>query len=374
MKKNLFYLSITTFSYYIVVGVALSIFSIILKENNVGDFLIGLSDSIRRLSGICFMFFVPYLVNRLGLYKMSLIAILLYTITLLLMPFFVNYYLWIFYIVLFGCGMMSFMTFIDSVLNVMVQDKNRSQMNAILNIIVLCGIALAPIVLKFTGSKSYFIFILCGILNIINLISYSKLKTEYKDINFIKQLNLVKFIKELPYVFLSKIFLEFTGTTLFIFTIIYANSRGYSYENAGLLLSLYCLSGLLFSYPTGYLFDKTKDKEKLLIKGTLITVGLIFFIPTCIFTPYLMFTLYFLLGISTGFIHLGCLVIINENYKKDELISANATLEVVGSTSIIFAGIISGFFMQYFNSMTASISILGLIYATVVFMNKKLSI
>ena len=374
VKKNLFLLSLTTFGYYIVVGVALSVFSIVLKENNVNDFLIGLSDSIRRISGIVFMLFIPYLVNKFGLYKISLISIFLYTITLLLMPFFVNYYLWIFYIVLFGCGMMAFMTFIDSVLNVISHDENRSRMNAFLNVIVMLAIAFAPIVLKFTGSKSYFIFAICGILNMINLVCYSKLKTEYKNINFIKSLKLSKFLKEQPYVFLSKIFLEFAGTTLFIFTVIYANSKGYSYEDAGLLLSLYSLSGLIFSYPTGYLFDKVKNKESLLINGTIISIVLFSLIPVFVFNSKILFILYFLLGISTGIMHLGCLILMNENYKKDELVSANSTLSLVGGISMIFAGIVSGYFMQYFNSMTTSIVILGIMYILIIIENKKIKI
>ena len=373
MKKNLLLLSTVAFSYYIVVGLALSVFSIVLKENNINDFLIGFSDSVRRFSGIIFMLFVPFLVNKFGLYKISMLSILLYTITLLLMPFFVNYYLWIFYVILFGAGMMAFMAFIDSVLNVMVNNENRSKINGLINVIVLLGIAISPIILKFTSAKSYFIFGLCGILNIINLISYSKLKTQYKNISFIKNLQLVKFVKELPYVFLSKIFLEFLGATLFVFTVIYANSKGYSYENAGLLLSLYCISGLIFSYATGYLYNKVKDKEKLLIKGTLITIGLIFMIPVAINNPYFLFIVYFLLGISTGFIHLGCLIILNENYKKEELVSANSTLAIVGSISMIFAGIVSGFFMEKFDSMIMSIAIFGLIYTVIIFANKKLA-
>ncbi len=372
MKKNLFLLSIVTFSYYIVVGLALSVFSIVLKENNINDFLIGFSDSVRRLSGIVFMLFVPFLVNKFGLYKISMLSILLYTITLLLMPFFANYYLWIFYIVLFGAGMMAFMTFIDSVLNVMVNNENRSKVNGLINVIVLLGIAAAPVVLKFTSAASYFVFALCGVLNIINLVSYSKLKTKYRDISFIKNLQLARFVKELPYVFLSKIFLEFLGATLFVFTVIYANSNGYSYENAGLLLSLYCLSGLIFSYATGYLYNRARDRESLLIKGTLVTIGLIFMIPIVIGNPYFLFTIYFLLGISTGFIHLGCLIILNENYKKEELISVNSTLAIVGSISMIFAGIISGFFMERFNSMIMPIAIFGLIYTLIIFANKKL--
>lgn len=373
MKKNLFLLSIVTFSYYIVVGLALSVFSIVLKENNVNDFLIGFSDSVRRFSGIVFMLFIPFLVNKFGLYKISMLSILLYTVTLLLMPFFVNYYLWLFYVVLFGAGMMAFMTFIDSVLNVMVDNNNRSKLNGLINVIVLLGIAAAPIVLKFTSSTSYFIFALCGILNIINLISYSKLKTEYRNISFIKNLQLIEFIKELPYVFLSKILLEFLGATLFVFTVIYANSKGYSYENAGLLLSLYCLSGLIFSYATGYLYNRVKDKENILIKGTLITIGLIFMIPMAIGNPYFLFTIYFLLGISTGFIHLGCLIILNENYKKEKLVSANSALAIVGSISMIFAGVIGGFFMEKFNSMIMSIAIFGLIYTLIIITNKKLN-
>jgi MFS family permease len=348
-----------------VVGVALSIFSIILKQNSVNDFLIGFSDSFRRFCGLIFMCFVPFLTNKFGLKKIAITSILSYTMILLLSQNFINYGVWLLYMAIFGTGMMSFMTFIDATLNI-VADEDKGFKNGLLNVVVLLGISIASAFLSF-GEKN--ILYVCAILQILNVIYFIRIK-EYKQIVFVKKLNLFSFLRENKGLFLSKIILEFTSNSLFLFTVIYFNKMGWEYKNGGLLLSIYCWSGLLTSILVGYLFDK-KNKNTLLAFGTILTILLLCLIPFFTKSYLLSFLLYFGLGTSTNFIHIGCISILNSKYKKEELVSANSALTIIGSISIMISGLITGYSMKEYNSMVIPVIALGTIYLLHLICKKK---
>jgi MFS family permease len=360
-NQNYAFLLFISFSYWLIIGLSFSMFSVILQKNNVPEFLIGFSSSFRETCGILLMFFIPYLVNKFGLKKISAVSVLLYTSSMLLLPFYVNYSVWLLLTIVFSCGMMAFGTFIDSLLNVMSKD-NKGKMNGLMNTIVLLSFSLPPLLINYILEDKYSLFLFIGVLNIMNLLFFSKLETEYKEVKFVKELNLIKYFKEMPVVVLSKILFEFASNMLFIFTVIYAHNNGYTYEIGGLFLTIYCISGLLTSYLVGYIFNKSKNKKLLLIAGSLATILLIAIIPIFVKSLFIISAIYIAMGLSTNFMYLGCLIILNENYKDEELVSVNSTLAILDSGSTIVVGIVGGLTMQYYNSMTHSICWLGLVY------------
>lgn len=362
-KKKLIYLSFITFCYYIVVGVALSIFSILLDKQNVSTTLIGLSDSVRRLSGFVFVSLLPIIVHKIGIIKTISSTILTYSIILLILPFVKNYYLWLGLIVFFGMSMMSTMTLIDSITNSAVDNSERGKTNGFINTIILIAIAIAPFITNIIeNNKLLYVIILSIFLLNMLAIYFCKNFKEYNQIQFIKHLNLIDFFKKTPDIFISKIFLEFFSNSLFIFTIVYLNNNGYSYAIGGKCLSIYCFAGLIASYFTGVLIQKSKNANLLLKESTLFTILLCFSIRYAIASEYALYIVYGLLGISTGFIILGTLISLDSHYEKEKLVSANAVLTLFGSIAMVFSGIITGYFINKYNSMILASCFIGFIY------------
>jgi MFS family permease len=383
MNKKIFSLFVSTFSYYIVVGLAFN-FSIILRDNNISPLYIGFSDSFRRVCGLIFMIFIPFLTNRFKLINVAIFSISIYTISLLLMPFYVNYALWLFYISLFGSGMMAFMTFIDAVLNVITENEKRGSLNGILNIVILAGISLAPFISSFIGFKNYNIYVFCAILSIINIFVFKIIfKENLININkkndvlidkiiFTKELNFRKFLKENFMLYFSKIILEFITNSVSFFTVIYASKNTWTDKDGSLLFSVYCFSGLIASWFTGWCFDKFKNYDhQLLVGSTLITIIFTSIIPLFINIHIISYIIYAVLGASTGFIYLGCLSILNGKYKKEELVSANTTLSIVGGATMVVSGVVVGYSMEKFNNMILPMLFLGIIYIILLLIKGK---
>ncbi|MDR3289824.1 MAG: MFS transporter, partial [Rickettsiales bacterium] len=232
-KNKYFNLSISTFTYYISISVALSIFPLILRDAGENMFFIGISNAMQRLAGLSFLLFVPYLVHKIGLKLLSVIIIALYTIPLALMPFYINYKFWLVLVALFGIGVRGFTTFLYSTINITATDEKRGLVNGIMNVVCLLAMSAMPVIFYFTSN--YVIFAICIVLNILNLFSFLQLENEYKNITFIKNIKIVTFLRENILLYISKFSFEFIKTTLFVFTIIYANQNGWRDKEAGLL-------------------------------------------------------------------------------------------------------------------------------------------
>ncbi len=363
-KKTLFYLSFTTFFYYIVVGVALSIFSILLDKQEISTTLIGFSDSLRRLSGFAFLSFLPFLVHKIGFLKTVSTTVLTYSIALLIFPFIKNYYLWLALIIVFGASMMGAMTLLDSLCNIVATNDNRGKINGFVNTVILIAIAVAPFVIKYVENYKNLLIILSliSLCNIFGILYFYKLKDHYKEINFIKNLKLMEFFKKTPDIFLSKMFLEFFSNSLFIFTVVFTKNSGLTYEIGGKCLTLYCLFGLIASYFVGTIIEKSEDKNYTLKKWTIITLLLCFALKYTINSEILLYLNYSLLGISTDFLVLGSLITLDSLYKNNELVSANSVLTIFGSFAQIISGIITGYFINKYNSMILASCIFGIFY------------
>lgn len=367
--NKIYLLLLSVFSYFITVGLSAVLLPIVLNYNDISEFLIGISDNVKIISGLFILMILPKIANKLGIVEIGIISLLFYAISLLLLPFYYNYLWWLFLIFLFGAGFIVFRTMEETLANVIANNKNRGKIIGYVSTSMLCGLSVGPIIPKIFGANNYLNFLIGFLCVCISAICFLKLKTSQGYVKPTTNFKFFKFLKEQPLVFFSKFILEFLIQIIFVFIVIYViNTTNYSAENAGLIITAFSLSGF-FNVFVGNFLDKIKNKNSAMIFGTFIIficfILLPFTLKVNILLTYILFFIFGLCGSSLVF--LSSMFILNSSYKKSELVGANSALTISDAIAMISSSFFTGISMKFFNSNGLFIPIYLLLFLYVVF-------
>ncbi|MFC1659065.1 MFS transporter [Pseudomonadota bacterium] len=363
LKTQIPILILSIFSYFVVVGIAAVTFPVILKTNNVTETLIGFSDNIKIISGLIILTVLPRIAHSLGIIGAGIFSLVLYGVSLLLLPIYQNYLIWAVLMALFGAGFIVFRTMEETLTNIIASNHNRGRIMGMTSTAMLAGVSIGPVLVKFFGVTEYKTFVIAFVLSVISGICFYLLRDGQGDVKPSKKLNLVKHVKELPMVFFSKFVLEFFVQVLFVFGVIYSMEKGYKAEDGGLFITFFSLSGFLNVF-IGHMVDKVKSRYITMTIGVLIlfiTMTVFSFIVQYKLLSYLLF---FIFGFGASMIFLSSMSILNSFYNKSNLVSANSALTITDSIGMISGGILTGISIDLFGiqGFFLPMAILGVIY------------
>lgn len=351
-KNKLLLLIISIFAYFITVGMSAVLLPIILKTNNVPDFLIGFSDNIKVFVGLLILIIIPKIASKLGIIETGIISLILYGTSILLLPLYYNYLVWMFLIFLFGSGFIIFRTMEETLANVISNNQNRGKIMGYVATSMLSGLSVGPIITKIFGVNNYFNFILAFVCVCISILCFYLIKNTKGNIKATAKFELFKFLKEMPLVFFSKFIMEFIVQVIFVFAVIYTmETTKYSAEDAGLFITAFSVSGFLNIF-VGNFVDKVKNKNALMIFGVLfLFLCMILFPITLKINIILTYILFFLFGLcGSSIVFLSSMYILNSSYKKKELVSANSALTFSDAIAMICGSFFTGTCMQIYGA------------------------
>lgn len=341
-------LSISVFCYFVALGILTVSLPVILNENGVSKTLIGVSDNIKIISGLLALLIIPKIAHNLGIVKTGIVSLILYGFSILLLPLYQNYTLWLVFISIFGIGFVVFRTMEETLANVLASNKNRCDVMGITSTAMLSGIALGPVITRYVGVTNYWSFVIAFILVVISIVFFSLLKGTDAKIKSSEKTQVWKFIKEQPVVFLSKFTLEFFIQAIFLFLVLYSIMEGHSAETAGLFIAYFSLSGI-FNYVTGELVNKVQNRYITMILGVLFMFAMIEILPWAIKVRQFTNALFFLFGLlGCSVVFLSTLSILNSHYDKEDLVAANSALTIFDSIGMILAGLLTGLAIDRF--------------------------
>jgi len=363
LKTQIPILLLSIFSYFVVVGIAAVIFPVILKNNGVGETLIGFSDNIKIISGLIILTMLPRIAHKLGIVGAGIFSLVLYGIALLLLPLYQNYLIWIILMSLFGAGFIVFRTMSETLTNVIASDHNRGRIMGLTSTAMLAGVSTGPVLVKFLGVTEYKTFIIAFVLSVISGICFYCLRNGQGDVKPSKKLNLVKYVSELPMVFLSKFVLEFFVQVIFVFGVIYSMEKGYKAEDGGLFITFFSLSGFLNVF-IGHVVDKVKSRYTTMTAGVFMMFIAMGIFPFAIQSKLLTYPLFFIFGIGASLIFLSTMSVLNSFYGKKDLVAANSALTMTDSIGMISAGILTGISIDLFgiNGFFLPMGVLAVVY------------
>jgi len=355
-QKEIKLLYLSFFSFATAVGMNLVSFPTILKLNNINPAKIGISYTIDAIGGIFISFFLAKIVARIGLMKTIRFGAIIYALLIIIIYHFINFYLWL--LISFAIGVCWFIYTITRIswLNILLNNSQRGVGLGIFSMIISAGIALGPIIVSFSKADQFLTFIISASLVILSLIFLIPLNKLNKPIINSKRIPLKDFFIKNPTCFLTRFFLDFQTYILMTFTVVYGSQIGLSYEKAGLLITAYMASGF-FDTIVGFMLKKISPYK-------LINIGflgcLYCFIAILIYNKsyFILLLIYFSFGMFIACIYVSVFKIMNEDYNIEELVSASATFQLIGTTGSVMGSLFGGLIINIIGAQGLPISII----------------
>ena len=176
-KTKILFLLLSVMFYFAVVGMSAVLIPLILKTNNVSKTLIGLSDNIKIITGLLMLMILPKIASKMGIVATGIFSLILYGISMLLLPFYKNFFVWSILIFFFGAGFIIFRTMEETLANVIATNKNRAKIMGLISTFMLVGLSFGPIITKIFSTSSYINYIIAFTFLMLSAIFFSFLKS-----------------------------------------------------------------------------------------------------------------------------------------------------------------------------------------------------
>lgn len=351
-ELNFLFLSVVLFA--MAMGINLVTFPTILNKHGVSTKNIGLAFTLDAFGGILMSFFLSKIVARLTMMRALRLACFTYASIILIIYFYQNFYLWGALAFLMGAMWFIYVITRQSWLNMLLRNDQRGIALGIFSMLISAGIALGPVIVKFSGADHYLSFAISATLAALSFFCLKSLNNAPQPKLESERIALKEFFKKNPRVFLGRFFLDFQSFSLLTFSVIFGVKTGLSYEASGLLITAYMASGF-FDAGVGFLFKKWTPYQ-------LINFGflgcLCCFLMVIFFHSYLfLLSIYFIFGIFIACIFVSVFKACNDDYPQEKLVAANATFQLIGSIGAMCGSLVGGLLFNLFGSVGFPITI-----------------
>jgi MFS family permease len=356
VTKPLVRLFASMFLFATAVGMNFVTFPAILLKHGVDPFKIGLTSAFEIVGGITMSFILAKVLRKIPARQLLPIVAITYSVIVALIFFCKNYYLWLFLVLLIGMCWVAYVVMRQAWMNILLTNQNRGVATGLYSMIISIGLGFGPLLVKFLGAENYYSFIASALFIIVSLLvlerssSLDEVKIEEGQNNFLF------FFKSNPRCYLARFFFDLQNYCLLTFGVVFGKKVGLSAENSGLLITAF-MASFFADFLVGLALKKY-DAYKIINIGFIGYLIFICVIGLCFRSYKILLLAYFMLGIFAACIYIATIVIANGFYKKDQLVSANAALQSVGSSGSFFGGLIGGIAIQVFSAHGYMITII----------------
>jgi len=338
-------------------GMNIVIFPTLLLQQGISESLIGFSVTVELIASIVISFFVPRLAKKYSVIYTLLVMLVCYAVIIILLPFYVNFFVWLFLIFILGIALFGAIIISHSLYHQFLENQKRGWYLSLMTIAICLGLSIGPIIVGFIGALQYKSFLISGFFALLSTIPALMLLKNRYNLPLHRHVKFLYFIKRAPIVFISKFTQEFIVTSIFALGMVFLLNHNHNFKNAGLALSAFAASAIV-DLGIGYLADRF-NKYRLISVGV---IGICVSMGSLVFYAHhfqAVLAIFFALGIFAGFMHISLTSLVNNRFPKKSLVSANATLQLIGSSGGIFGALIVGTVMQFYGNYGFQIVLLG---------------
>ncbi len=160
-----------------------------------------------------------------------------------------------------------------------------------------------------------------------------------------KSFSLAGFFQVAPALCMGVLFFSFFDAVILSLLPVYASSHGFALGVAALMVTVILTGDMVFQLPLGWLADRCERTMVHLVCGVvamLIGVAL----PWLLQVPWLLWPMLVLLGAVAGGVYTLALVLIGQQFKGQDLITANASVGLLWGVGSLIGPLISGVAMD----------------------------
>lgn len=339
----------------------------VLYQNQVTNSLIGFSTASDFVGGIIMIFFLNKLTNKIGLFNSILFLSFIGSFVILFLPYYQNFILWFVLCFALGSSVISVTTLRRAWLNIIISNKVRAMVTAVSSAVLCAGFTIGPVIVKLCGAGDYKVFIISSIFTILSAFILLPIRKSEPKLVTPTKLKISALIKRNSKIMTIRFLTDLQCGTIMFFTVIYGLNSGLSAENAGLLISVFSVVGVL-DFLIGFIVNQ-RSYQKLILFGFILIFFGIIALPFAIKNYYLAILIYVILGWVTSLIAICCWYGTNLKKHKSQMVFINSTFMAIGLFGIFIGNLLVGIAMQYFGKegfvvVIAAASVFYLLFTT----------
>ena len=247
-----------------------------------------------------------------------------------------------------GLGMGVAVILGESWVNELCSEARRGQVVA-LYAACFTGVQLAgPLLISLLGAHSPWPILLVTLANLLTLVAMSRYLPAtwgQHDAHTRPSFSLLGFLRVAPTLCAGVLFFAFFDAVVLSLFPVYASTHGYALGVAALMASVILAGDMLFQVPLGWLADRLNRRTLHLACGVLtLTVGLL--LPWLIALPSLLWPALVVLGAVAGGIYTLALILIGQDFRGPDLITANASVGLLWGIGSLAGPLLSGGLMH----------------------------
>ena len=348
LSKEQIFLMLSMFAYSIVISMTSILTQSLFKANNVDASLVGYMDNVKILVGMTILCSLPAITKKIGIVVSAIMILFFYGLPLLFFKTISSTLGFFICMGSYGIGIVAFRAVLESVINMITTDAQRSRIISLLALAYIAGISCGSVLVDIFGIESYLSFILDFSFVLISAGFFWKFRKYKLKIEKKARLNLIRHFIVLPIVNVSYFVMNFLRQALFVFGIFYALSNGYTAAQSALFITFFSISGYFINYPIGFILDKTKKYYLIMISAVFICIFSWLSLKLAVSNRFISYALLFILGSGISTINISCSSILNNHYTKSGMLSANSSLWVFGSAGMFLSSLLIGIAMKTF--------------------------
>lgn len=345
------------------IGLTNPLISLVLDSKGVSSGFIGLVASMSALGLVFVSPITPRIISATGTSKGLLIAILISSTSILLIPVFENYWVWLILRFILGCANGVLFATSETLINFIAGERNRGKLISLYTVVLSFGFAGGPVLIYLTGTQGAFPFVIAALILFTGAIPFIFIKCEVPVKGEKSSFHVFSFLKIAPLLCFADLMHAFLDVSAISMLPIFGIRHGLDTTTAALMVTVLVAGSTVFQIPIGWLADIVKKQTLLLICGIMFLIGSAA-LSFVIHDPLLLWPNLMLLGGAAGGIFIITLTIVGQNFKGAELVTANATLNLVWGVGSLSGPLITGFSMQVLNpdGFSVTLTIAALIF------------
>lgn len=367
----LFYSLFSVLIASISLGINAIAFPAILVSNNVMPFLVGVANTAEIIAGALIAYFLSKIISRFTILRTTLIFGAIYSISILSIFFYKNFYLWLSFCIINGICFFSLFVIRQVWINNLANTNNRSIILALITTMFCLGFICGSFIIKHFGAQNYTCFIISAILVAISALIFIPIKSTKPSRIDSQRIGICEFFKHNPRIALAKLLIDLQVACVVTLTVIFGSKIDITPENSGLLIGAFMASGMCDLYA-GFLVKKY-SRYNMIKTGFICCLASIILIAIFHESYNLMLIFFFLFGVSTAFVFVAAITVTNESFPQEKLIAANATFQSIGALGSLIGSFAGAFFIQVFDFYGFFIALIfaNLFYLGYIFYAKK---
>ena len=246
-----------------------------------------------------------------------------------------------------GLGMGVVVILGESWVNELCSESHRGRVVA-LYAACFTGVQMAgPALISLLGAHSVWPVALVTLANLLALAvvaGYLPRGWGLSDGHTARSFSLTGFVRVAPALCLGVLFFAFFDAVVLSLFPVYASGHGYALGVAALMASVILAGDMLFQVPLGWLADRL-DRRALHLACGVLTLALGLSLPWLMHWPNLLWPALVLLGAAAGGIYTLALVLIGQNFRGPDLMTANACVGLLWGVGSLLGPLLSGAMM-----------------------------